>query len=138
MAPIDRPMPEIVSMGAQILVWSYDPEEDGIAAFDPTSDSWRELPPLPGQPSDGTPTGAALGHDQVLMQSEGTIATYTDGAGSWRPIDPPLANIGFNLAPVGTGTEALFIDPGLPPGDPNAPEGVPAHFWGYQPADGSR
>lgn len=137
-APVDPPVPDIDRIGHEILAWSYDPEEDGIAAFDPTSDSWRDLPPLPGQTSDGTPTAAALGHDQLLMQSEGTIAIYSDAAGSWRRIEPPLANIGFNLPPLWTGSEALFLDPGLPPGDPNAPDGLPAHFWSYRPEEGSQ
>jgi hypothetical protein len=68
------------------------------------------------------------------MQSESAMAIYSDSHGAWEQIDGPAPGVGpFFVQPVWTGSEILFFDAGLPPGDPNAPEGVPQRLWAYRP-----
>jgi hypothetical protein len=55
-APLDPAVPDIDVVGGRILAWSYDPETDGITALDTVKLQWQELPPFPGQPSDGIPS----------------------------------------------------------------------------------
>jgi hypothetical protein len=140
-APVHPAVPDIDRVGDHILAWSYDPEEDGIAALDTVALEWRELPPLPGDPREGVPTSAALGPNEFLMQSETIMAIYSDGTKEWRTIDTPAADIGpftvpFTVQPVWTGSEVLFFFAGLP-GGPNAPDGIPAQFWTYNPRHSS-
>jgi len=133
-APVGRPVPDIDRVGDEILAWSYDPEEDGVAALDTVTLEWRELPPLPGQPTEGIPHAAALGPYGVLMQSETVMAIYSAESREWRPIDPPAVNMEpYTRQPVWTGTEVLFFQAGLPSGNPNFPYGIAAQFWAYNP-----
>lgn len=131
-APVHPAVPDIDRVGDEILAWSYDPEEDGIAVLDIGTLAWRDLPPFPGQPTDGIPNAAAVGPRETLMQSETVMAIYTDESKEWRLIDTPTADIGpFTVQPVWTGTDVLFFYAGIPPGDPNALHGIPAQFWVY-------
>jgi hypothetical protein len=66
-----------------------------------------------------------------MVQSETIMAIYSDDSNEWRTIPTPTANIGPFTVSAWTGTEALFFSSGLPPGDPNAPDGIPAQFWSY-------
>lgn len=132
-APVHPAVPDIDSVGDHTLAWSYFPETGGIAALDTVTLQWRRLPPLPGRSSDGIPTAAAIGPGEVMMQSESVMAIYSEESSEWRTIAPPASNIWPFPVSAWTGTEALFFYSGLPPGDPNAPSGIPAQFWSYTP-----
>ena len=131
-APVHPAVPDIDRVGDQVLAWSYDPEVDGVAAFDTLTLEWRLLPPLPGRPTEGVPNSAAVGPSEVLMQSETVMAIYSEDSNEWRLIDTPAVDIGpFTVPPIWTGTDVLFFYAGIPPGDPNAPDGISAQFWAY-------
>lgn len=134
-APIHPAVPNIASLGGDILAWSYDPETDGIAALDTETLQWRDLPRFPGQPTDGIPTAAVIGPREVMMTSETMMAIYSEGSNEWRTIPTPTADIGPIAPSAWTGTEALFLSTGLPPGDPKAPDGIAAQFWSYTSED---
>jgi hypothetical protein len=133
-APVSPAVPDIEQVGDEVLAWAYDPETDGIAALDLDTMHWTELPALPGIASDGIPTAVSLDESGVFMQSESAMAIYSDSHGAWEQIDGPAPGVGPSFVqPVWTGSEILFFDAGLPPGDPNAPEGVPQRLWAYRP-----
>lgn len=119
-APVGRAVPDIDRVDDRILAWSYDPETDGIAALDTDTLQWQELPAFPGRPSDGIPTAAAIGPKEAMMATESFMAIYSEESNQWRITPTPTADIGPLTPSAWTGTEALFLSNGLPPGDPNA------------------
>ena len=121
-SPISTPMPDVELIGDHLVVWSYDPGEEGVAALRVDNEEWQSLPRFPGRPSDGTPNAAALGPDLLLMQEEAEIALYSIGGSEWHPVPWPAVEIGpFVVPPVWTGDEALFY------------EGNFSRFWSYRP-----
>ena len=115
-------MPDVELIGDHLVVWSYDPGEEGVAALRVDNEEWQSLPRFPGRPSDGTPNAAALGPDLLLMQEEAEIALYSIGGSEWHPVPWPAVETGpFVVPPVWTGDEALFY------------EGNFSRFWSYRP-----
>lgn len=134
-APIDPAVPDIEMFGDRILVWTYDPETDGIAALDLETLQWSELPAFPGQPSDGIPSAASMGASQTMVTTESVMAILSEGSDSWQTTPTPSEDLGPLNPTAWTGSEALFFSSGLPPGDPNAPNGISAWLFSYRPGD---
>lgn len=164
-APSPLPPPSPTSLGAgqaavwtgrEMLVWGRvaDTGSDPAgAAYDPSTDSWRELPPLPGignvaptlvwtgtevirfpRPSsanrdgdaDSPPTGAAVTHEGDALDPEG---------GSWRALPSSgLSALALAVA-AWTGEELLVVGAPPPPGT-DLPTGTRPSAR-YRPADGA-
>jgi hypothetical protein len=132
-APIDPAVPDIEVFGERVLAWSYDPEADGIAALDLDTLEWTELPPFPGQATEGIPSATPIGASQVMMTTESFMAILDEGATTWQTTPTATDELGPMNPTAWTGNEALFFSAGLPPGDPNAPQGMGSWLWAYQP-----
>jgi hypothetical protein len=132
-APIDPAVPDIEMFGNRVLAWTYDPETDGIAALDLETQKWSQLPAFPGQSTEWVPTAASIGPSQIVMTTESFIATLSEGSNSWQITAPPTEQLGPVSPSAWTGEELLFFSSGLPPGDPNAPNGSSSWLWSYIP-----
>jgi hypothetical protein len=134
-APIHSPVPDIDHLGDRVLSWTYDPEIDGIAALDLSTLQWHEVPAFPGRPSDGIPSAASIGPTRTMMASESFMAVLSEGSDDWQIVPTPTTRLGPMIPSAWTGNQALFFSSGLPPGDPNDPDGLPAWLWSYTPGN---
>lgn len=132
-APVDPAVPDIEKFGDRVLAWSYDPETDGIAALDLATLQWSSLPPFPGQASDGIPSATSIGASQITMTTESFMAILSEGSNTWQTTPNATDELGPMNPSAWTGDEALFFSSGLPPGDPNAPNGMGSWLWSYRP-----
>jgi hypothetical protein len=132
-APINPPVPDIAFVDGRVLTWTYDPEDQGIAALDLNTQEWLRLPSFPGHATDDIPTAVVIGDNEFLMESENTLGIYSFNSDQWRFLRPPVEVETYGGAPVWTGDEVLIFRAGLAPGDPNLPDGRPAFLWSYRP-----
>lgn len=102
--------------GEEMLVWggevgdgSHGRPDDG-AAYDPSSDSWTQLP--------ASPSWSLAGHSAIWTGAEmivwggvgmqGRGAAFDPSAGSWRSLPPAPTEARFRHAAVWTGTEMIM------------------------------
>lgn len=132
-APIDPTVPDIEMFGDRVLAWSYDPETDGIVALDLETLEWSELPAFPGQATEWIPSATAIGDSQIMMTTESYMAILAEEATTWQTTLTATDELGPLTPSAWSGDEALFFSSGLPPGDPNAANGMGSWLWAYQP-----
>jgi hypothetical protein len=121
LAPFDlsRNASMVVWTGQEMIAWDY---ELRAGAYDPASDTWRQLPDLPLEFYECSPEGALAGEGFVLAWHCGQAAILELATDTWRELPrPPSSLVG---QPVAAGEVVLFA---------GAWAGIGNTLWAYRP-----
>lgn len=130
--PVTRGSPTHVWDGERLWLWTFAPQDTGIAGFDPHTGQWVITPPFPGRDCTDIPAGLAL-DGTVLGDSCNVTAILTDGQWDEIPAIPHRSAQLPGSDAVWTGREVLFFDAGIHGEAANFPGGSPPHFLAYKP-----
>jgi hypothetical protein len=129
---IDANAFQAVWNGSRMIVVDYGLR---AAAFDPTSNTWSSLPPLPTNACEGFLAAAAVASGDVMVQVCGEIVTVAPGAERWHVVlgrgeeGPQSTRFGYFLDLWGAGDVFLLF--GTPFDDQgDMPKPV---LWAYTP-----
>ena len=109
--------------GSQVLAWSFDPTgHETFLSYNPTSNTWKVLPPS-GMPAPETTSGVASGGAGVVWagsellvwrsNTSGSAAPMSDGAAydpatnRWTALPAPPTPLGVGAAAAWTGTDLV-------------------------------
>jgi hypothetical protein len=109
---IDANLARAVWNGSRMVVVDYGLR---TAAFDPASDTWSSLPPLPTNGCEGSLAAAAVASGDVMVQVCGEVVTLAPESERWHVVlgrgeaEQQTTGDGYYLDPLGAGDVFLLF-----------------------------